>query len=349
MLTISDSLYNPHYGYFSKQVVIFRPGEPFAFPDIRNEPEFYKVLGQRYTEFEDQLDQHTPNETRQLWHTPTELFRPHYGNAIAEYLVHNYMLSHHPYHDLVIYEMGAGNGTLMLNILDHIRAAYPEVYERTKFKVIEISSALADLQRAQLRRGDEARGHLDHVEIINRSIFDWNTYVPEPCWFLAMEVIDNFAHDSIRYEPQTEVPLQGSVLVDEAGDLYYFYSPHIDPVAARYLRVRAAACNQPYRHPLRGPRLLRRLKTILPFLPNLTETEYIPTRLMHFFDILHKHFPLHRLLLSDFHTLPNTLPGLHAPVVQTRYQRRTVPVTNLLVSGSSIKLSLMITGSARLL
>ncbi|MCJ1302098.1 hypothetical protein MMC08_004899 [Hypocenomyce scalaris] len=328
---IEDSLYNPNYGYFSKQVVIFTPGAPFDFNSMHDEPEFYKLLGQRYTAFEDELDAERPNDARQLWHTPTELFRPYYGEAIARYLVTNYKLSHHPYHDLIIYEMGAGNGTLMLNILDYIRDLHPEVYARTKFKVIEISSSLASLQASELNRSASSRGHTERVEIINRSIFDWTTYDPSPCYFLALEVFDNFAHDSIRYDPFTEEPLQGTVLIDNNGDFYEFYTPALDPVASRFLRVRNAACSRPFNHPLKSPRLMRNIKSRLPFAGNLTVSEYIPTRLMQFFDVLHAHFPLHRLLTSDFHTLPETIKGINAPVVQTRYQRRTVPVSTPLV------------------
>lgn len=328
----ADSLYNPHYGYFSKQVVIFSPGEPFEFNDMSSEHEFHKLLGQRYTEFEDKLDAQSPNDTRQLWHTPTELFRPYYGEAIARYLVTNYTISSSPYHDLIIYEMGAGNGTLMLNILDYIRDFHPDVYERTKCKVIEISSALASLQLSQLTSSAISRGHESHVEIINRSIFAWDTYVPAPCYFLALEVFDNFAHDAIRYDPFTEEALQGTVLIDNIGDFYEFYTKEIDPVAARFLRVRNAACSRPFNHPLSSPRFIRNFKSHLPFAANLTEPEYIPTRLMQFFDILREYFPLHRLLTSDFHSLPDTIKGVNAPVVQTRYQRRVVPVSTLYVN-----------------
>ena len=71
------------------------------------------MVDKRYVEFEDALDEENPDETRQLWHTPTELFRPYYGEAIARYLVTNYKMTLYPYHDLIIYEMGAGNGTMM--------------------------------------------------------------------------------------------------------------------------------------------------------------------------------------------------------------------------------------------
>jgi hypothetical protein len=52
---------------------------------------------------------------------------------------------------------------------------------------------------------------------------------------------------------------------------------------------------------------------------------------MQFFHILHTKFPAHRLITSDFHTLPQATVGYNAPVVQTRYQRRTVPVRTPLV------------------
>jgi hypothetical protein len=223
--------------------------------------------------------------------------------------------------------MGAGNGTLMLNILDYIRDADPSVYERTQFKIIEISSSLAKLQADQLLRSAGARGHANKVQIINKSIFEWNTLVASPCYFLAMEVFDNFAHDAIRYDPATEEPLQGTVLIDSKGDFYDFYSPTLDPVASRFLRVRHAATAGRYPHPLYQNRLVRKMRSVVPFAPNLSEPEYIPTRLMQFFDILGKYFPSHRLLTSDFHDLPDTVKGVNAPVVQTRYKRRTVPVT----------------------
>ncbi|KAK3047672.1 hypothetical protein LTR09_010930 [Extremus antarcticus] len=329
---IEDSLYNPQYGYFSKHATIFSPGAPFDFNNIKDEPEFNKLLGQRYVEFEDKLDDEEFDDARQLWHTPTELFRPFYGEAIARYMVANYKLSLFPYHDLVIYELGAGNGTLMLNILDYIRNADMEVYARTKFRVIEVSSNLAKLQQQNLYASAASRGHADKVEIINKSIFDWDLYVPTPCFFLALEVFDNFAHDVIRYDPRTNEVMQGSVLIDAQGDFFEFYTRTLDPVASRFLRVRDAACEgRQYPSPLRTSKIWRAFRHSLPFSPNLTVPEYIPTRLMQFFSILSTKFPAHRLITSDFHKLPQATTGFNAPVVQTRYERRTVLVRTPLV------------------
>lgn len=328
---IEDSLYNPNYGYFSKQVVIFTPGEPFDFPNLQDELEFHSLLSQRYVQFEDDLDEIAHSDTRQLWYTPTELFRPYYGEAIARYLVANYKLTTYPYHDLILYEMGAGRGTLMLNILDYIRDVEPEVYNRTRYNIIEISTQLTTLQNSQLLRDAASRGHADKVEIINKSIFDWDQPVPSPCFFLAFEVFDNFAHDVVRYDLHTEQPLQGVVLINETGDFFEFYTPELDPVAARYFRVREAATGGRYKVPYPTSRVGRWWATNKPFAGNLSQPEYIPTRLMNFFDVLAKYFPAHRLLTSDFHSLPDAVPGLNAPIVQTRFERRPVPVTTPLV------------------
>ncbi|KOS19169.1 NADH dehydrogenase complex I [Escovopsis weberi] len=328
----ADSLYNPSYGYFSKEAVIFSPGEPFDFPLMRDELDFQTQLGRRYTEFEDRLDARDGESlTRQLWHTPTELFRPFYGEAIARYLVSNYRLTTYPYDDLLIFEMGAGRGTLMLNILDYIRAVDPQVYARTRYNVIEISPSLAAMQTSHLLSTAESRGHADRVDIVNRSIFDWDRPVPSPCFFLAMEVFDNFSHDGIRYDVATEEPLQGHVLIDADGDFYEFYLRELDPVAARFFRVRHAATAGQYPRPYPTNPLLRYLASRMPFAANLSDPEFIPTRLMQFFDVLEKYFPAHRLLTSDFHALPQAIRGLNAPVVQTRFQRKMVPVTTPLV------------------
>ncbi|KKF95780.1 hypothetical protein CFO_g1907 [Ceratocystis platani] len=326
---IHDSLYNPSYGYFSKEAVIFTPGKPFAFHKMRDNLEFYSELSRRYVEFEDALDAAagSPNPTRQLWHTPTELFRPHYGEAIARYLVSNYRLTSYPYHDLTIYEMGAGNGTLMRNILDYIHAADPDVYKRTQYRIIEISPQLAELQASALADSP----HAAHVEIVNRSIFEWNESVSSPCFFLAMEVWDNFAHDAVRYDDETEQPMQAIVLIDGDGDFYEFYSPMLDPLVSKFFRIRQSATGGVYPRPYSRSKLVRHLQSYIPLRPNLSDPEYVPTQLMEFFEILEKYFPRHRLVSSDFHSLPDAVKGLNAPVVQTRFERMMVPVTTPLV------------------
>ena len=68
---IEDSLYNPHYGYFSKQATIFTALEPVDFSAVRNSTQFEAEVSRRYASYGE--DGEGPG--KQLWHTPTELFK----------------------------------------------------------------------------------------------------------------------------------------------------------------------------------------------------------------------------------------------------------------------------------
>ncbi|RUP46994.1 S-adenosyl-L-methionine-dependent methyltransferase [Jimgerdemannia flammicorona] len=353
---IDDSLYNPKYGYFSRQAVIFSPEHDFDFTTMRDHLHFIKILGKKYAEVEQDFDD-TDKVARQVWHTPTELFkvlrmdpqhqnptdRPYYGYAIAKYMVTEYKLNLFPNRDLIVYEMGAGNGTLMFNILDYIQEYEPAVYKRTRYRIIEISDRLAERQ-ADKQKVREAKDRHRCIEIVNKSIFEWDQVEPDHCFFLAMEVIvssiclglevfsviDNFAHDLIRYDTDTLQPYQALVSTDGDGDYKELYEPvGRDPLISRYLHLRRQT---PYRTPVLQHQLLRKLRSnLLPFASSMTRAEFIPTKLLLFLEILHTRFPQHRLVVSDFHELPDNIDGVDAPVVQTRYRGTMVPCSTYMV------------------
>ncbi|GAA5902507.1 hypothetical protein JCM5296_006436 [Sporobolomyces johnsonii] len=393
---IDDCLYNPQYGYFSTRVDIFDPdsvgvrgeaaaargrkgkkggvgaggsavvpkrAEGFEFGKFASTAEFEDEVARRYMAFEG-LDGGAgaggsvgAGPGRQVWHTPTELFKPWYGRALARYLLATYLHNNYPYSDLIIYEIGAGNGTLMVDILDYLAAHAPEVYARTKYRIIEISPRLAGVQRGAaggrgrgkagekeggLSEGEAGkekarrRGHGDKVEIVSKSIFEWDRVVHEPCFFLAMEVLDNFAHDVIRYTTDTLEPLECSIAIDASGDYTELYSPVTDPLIARYLSLRASLprssrTSRALNPVLAASPLLRKLYAALPFAPNMTQPEFIPTRQLQLLETLRDKFPNHRVVMSDFESLPDAVEGVNGPVVQTRYQGETVPCTTYLV------------------
>lgn len=74
---IEDALYNPHYGYFSKQATIFTaPGEEnegFDFSNFKDTAQFEAAIAHRYVECGSLSETDGPG--RQIWHTPTELFK----------------------------------------------------------------------------------------------------------------------------------------------------------------------------------------------------------------------------------------------------------------------------------
>ncbi|KAJ3075947.1 hypothetical protein HDU99_001444 [Rhizoclosmatium hyalinum] len=273
---------------------------------------------------------------RQVWHTPTELFKPHYGNALANYIIKQHNTSETPAKPLKIYEIGAGNGTLARNILDFIQSRHPDLYARTEYTIIEISSKLAEGQTRRLQSGNEVVAKLGtgkrahNVKIVNQSIFEYEGVVRDPCFVIAMEVIDNFSHDVIRYTTDTGTPVQGIVLVDEDGDYQEAFEPVSDPLIQRYLTLRDSWSKGKRPVVLAHP-AWRSIRNMLPFSSNLTEREFLPTMNMLFLEKLHKNFPNHRLLLSDFDYLPDTVQGHTAPVVQTRYKGTMVPCSTYLV------------------
>ncbi|GAA5895953.1 type II protein arginine methyltransferase [Sporobolomyces salmoneus] len=378
---IDDSLYNPNYGYFSTKVDIFDPdtttatrskrservprekeddrAEGFEFDSFATTAEFEEEVARRYMQFEG-LDQGAgtvgKGPGRQVWHTPTELFKPWYGRALARYLLATYKLNLYPYSDLIIYEIGAGNGTLMADILDFLAVEAPEVYARTKYRIIEISDRLVGKQKGSVAGGSRRkeqggmsegemgrekarrRGHGDRVEVIGKSIFEWDRVVHEPCFFIAMEVLDNFAHDVIRYTTDTHEPVQCTISIDASGDYNELYSPVDDPLIARYLSLRSKLLSTSSSRESRALNpllasspLLRKIYSSMPFAPNLTQPEFIPTRQLQLLEVLRDKFPNHRVLMSDFDKLPDAVAGVNAPVVQTRYQGETVPCTTYLV------------------
>lgn len=111
-----------------------------------------------------------------------------------------------------------------------------------------------------------------------------------------------------------------------------YYSKVKDPLISSFLELRNKLSHPP---PISKPLLMsdtmRKMYINLPFAPNLSEAEYIPTRLLSLLQTLRNHFPRHRLLLSDYSSLPDSIQGVNAPVVQTRYSGITIPCQSLLV------------------
>ncbi|KAJ2121776.1 hypothetical protein GGH12_004351 [Coemansia sp. RSA 1822] len=327
---IDDSLYNPAYGYFSKQALIFSLREGYNFSSFRDSSAFMDVMGDQYKEIERELDD-VRGITRQLWHTSTEIFKPWYGYAIAKHIAEQYMADRKAnVHDdpLVVYEVGGGNGTLMLNILDYIRNNEPAVYSQMEYKLVEISPKLARQQL--IKHGSNNFVHTN-AKVINQSILDWSTLESRACFVVAMELLDNFPHDVVRYDYDTGEPYQGIVRVYDDSEYEDNYEPVTDPTIRSYLAARKQAAPE-YKTPALPSDLHRRIRRQLPLAPNMTKIEFIPTHAFRFLQVLGKFFPRHRVVLGDFYMLPDTVPGaVDAPVVQTRLKGTMVPCDTYMV------------------
>lgn len=414
---IHDSLYNPNYGYFTKQAVLLpdpspsgrgegekqlvggeeyesemgllRPSAGFDFNSIKSESEFMRLVEERYQLFEEQISllvaDHQASTAaqsksvsaerrerlekrakapeysaagleaaqlrgralarrsqegvqegevqsmaaKQVWHTPTQIFQPYYAHALARYLVAEYKLHNYPYDDLVIYELGAGSGALAQGILDYLAEREPEIYTRTRYRIVEISPRLAAEQAKKLGRHVEG----GRVEVINKDILGWGEGVQEPCFVIALEVFDNLAHDVVRFGMEGLEPYQAVVSIDDTGDMHELFEPLSDPLIKEYLSIIGPSLT-----PLGGSwtrylpdRLRASAARHAPFFPNLTAPLFVPTNALKLIQTLKTSFPNHRLIMSDFDSLPDSLVGTNAPVVQTRHGGAMVPVTTYLV------------------
>lgn len=297
---------------------------------MRNEAAFQEAVAQRYDEA---YGPDTDSVGRQVWHTPTELFKPYYARALASALISSYKKTDWPHNDLIIYEVGAGNGSFMLDCLKWIRQEHPEIFRRTRYRIIEISAMLAKQQRQRA----EAAGLGETVEVINSDFFEWSGGGSEPCFVVALEVFDNLAHDMVRYDMATLEPMQALVAIDAQGDYSLVYEPLADPLLRRVMAYRrllppTAATQPPLAKPLLASGTLRSVYANMPFAPNLSPTpDFIPTKAVAFLERLRDQLPSHRLLVADFSSLPDAVPGRNGPVVQTRYKDSMVPCETFLV------------------
>ena len=91
-----------------------------------------------------------------------------------------------------------------------------------------------------------------------------------------------------------------------------------DPRIALFLNLRCRLGHPlPLPPNLRSPSV-RSIYNRLPFAPDLSTPEYVPTRVLSLLRTPRTHFPRHHLLLSDFSSLPDVIPGVNVRVVQAR-------------------------------
>lgn len=164
------------------------------------------------------------------WLTPSELFSPHYGRAVAAFILAHHAAHRPPGSPLHIVEVGSGRGTLARDVLDAVRKEEQAgggsgkgeragLYGRTLYTTLDVSPGLAATARATVA----AAGH-EHA-VFRQAIGDacegggWAVVVaalagegpPAPTaaaaatppaavapYILACEVLDNLPHDRVE-------------------------------------------------------------------------------------------------------------------------------------------------------
>ena len=107
---ISESLYGHGTGYFATREVILTPKQ-IDFGNLLGKREYKQTLSQLYKELPD------------AWTTPVELFAPWYSYALAKYMLHSRVTND----ELRVIEVGAGNGTNALHILNYVKVSTPSL------------------------------------------------------------------------------------------------------------------------------------------------------------------------------------------------------------------------------
>ena len=326
---IHDALYNKEYGYFSSRVAICKPMVNFDFPKMSTIETYWDSIGQIYETYS--------KDSLNVWHTATELFNPWFGRAVGHYILQKHLEQRNKgiTNDLYIYEIGGGNGTLMMNILDYIREKRPDIYQSCYYILYEISPKLHRLQETLLSQSE----HLmkDRVRLICDDVVSNLGGNELPCFVVAIEVLDNLPHDVI-VRHQTGELSQIHVCTDQVtGRMWEEMVPLVDSTIIDY--VKRMQCSSEDEVPTDASILV---KCVNSFKSNfLVEwfkkyhkeyREFIPTISMKLFQKIKSSLPNARLIIGDFSELPNTIDmGVNSPVVQRRLNQETITCSTYLV------------------
>ena len=98
------------------------------------------------------------------WLTPSEIFTPHYGRSVANFILDKHSQMAEPGTRLNILEIGGGTGTLARDVLNHVRSAAPHSYAECSYTSVEISSHLAEIQQHTVAC---AAGHASHYKVLS--------------------------------------------------------------------------------------------------------------------------------------------------------------------------------------
>lgn len=329
---IHDCLYNEREGYFQRHVNIFTSSSPHSSPrpiysEMRDQEEYTRRLYDMYRERTLSL------KFYQLWHTPSELFRPFYARGVTEFIEGRARETLCRDEPIVIYEAGPGNGSLCADIIETFQSKYPSRMPTLEYHLVEVSQKLAREHLSPLQKKFPR-----NVFLHNRSFLDWAATEPRASFVLAMEMFDNLPQDRVRFNDQGDLEQAMVFTNDEAryGDAQRRYTEAFVPVADHRIAELVAALDAvDHRWPSLRRSVSATLSAIWPFsvfdFASPWTSEFIPTGPYSFLKTLCRRFPRHTLLMTDFDALPDTIPGHGAPVVQTRYEGETVACSTYLL------------------
>lgn len=330
---LTKALYDKKDGYFARAAVpVGTIAEPIAFSSLLGADDYARALDLRYRRLAKQ------------WLTPVEIFKPHYAEAVARYVLHRYRQEDESRgYPLRVYEIGGGAGTHAAGFLRYVRKHAPAVFAKTEFVSVEISDALAATARRAVRDALDGEKHTqartnkksqnktsrdsDVYSVVRGDAADraaWGAADAAPCFVVALEVLDNLPHDKVvlgeRQSRSTTEALeswfQTRVRFDPETNTHveHHAQPLSDALAVRAMAASAAADSAERNARSFARRVARAAEEAL--FPPSRAIAYLPTGCLKLLETLHDARPNHRLVAADFDSLPGvTLPGRNAPLV----------------------------------
>lgn len=115
---------------------------------------------------------------------------PAFGEILSRFICRAYETVKAP--DFTVVEMGAGRGFLALDILDSLKRNNPELYERLRYSIIEISPNIQEEGKTVLK------GHIHKIKWIN-SLSDLGSESIRGV-FISNELVDSFPFHRARFK-----------------------------------------------------------------------------------------------------------------------------------------------------
>ena len=302
-------LYHKTDGYFQKKggFPVGTTAAPMCFRELINSDDYRSLLERRYNSLRGK---------KQQFLTPIEIFKPHFGNAIARYILDE----RNKTNKLVILEIGGGTGTSAVNILDYIRLHDNTVYQRMRFGALDVSEISLQLQEKLIR----AHSH-DVVWFRSKQPIDVtkSAHAQDKSWLeiarklegntdifvIALEVMDNLVHDKVVFDKFS----------------HEWFETRVD--VERKLEIRECLKDEEIKFVL--PKVIKARKSSMwnrmrdAVFQNHSTTIFLPTGLSMALKNLRKNLPRHRLVFADFDDLPDSkMMGINAPLVRGKTHDR---------------------------
>lgn len=299
---IQDRLYYPNTGYFTKtQHQLGQLREPLRYPKLTGVHDYYEALGTAYPQY--------------AFLTPVEIFQPWYGYTLASYFLQKQQ------GPLKIVEIGGGTGTAALSILDFYKRNHTQTYERLHYTVVEIAPAIADACLYRLSSAHPDLVTSGRVQVVNKSALEFTQKYSEPCFVLALEVLDNLPHDLVVQNEQTKDWQQVSIDENEDGSLSESLHPLTDPLISSVFRL-FQSLPAPTSEEQEAEEREGLVYTVLKYLSRSKSRKnrvFLPTGCYQVLTHLHKLMPKADYLIADFDFFRDAkVVGEGAPIVQDK-------------------------------